>query len=89
MPHVDSVATGLVDQFFAQCRPEAEPALSRWREAGELDRITVSRLRLWVANRALEALARPSSSPYERASAVRERQLLIDWLEANGHQDLA
>ncbi|MFF4259832.1 hypothetical protein ACFY1L_52705 [Streptomyces sp. NPDC001663] len=89
MTHLDSVAKGLVDQFFAQCRPDAELALVRWRQRGELDRVTVSQLRLWAANRALEAFTRPSSGAPQQAAAVRERQLLIDWLAANGHQALA
>lgn len=67
----------------------AKPALVRWRETGELDRVTVSQLRLWAANRALEAFTRPSSGSSRQAAAVRERQLLIDWLKANGHRALA
>ncbi|MEU6260947.1 hypothetical protein [Streptomyces sp. NPDC047043] len=89
MTTLDCVAKGLVDQFFAQCRPDAEPALARWRQRGELDRVTVSQLRLWAANRALEAFTRPSRGGPQQAAAVRERKLLIDWLEAHGHQALA
>lgn len=50
---------------------------------GEIDRVTVSQLRL-RANRVLDALARPSSAGAARVAALGERELLIQWLDANG-----
>ncbi|MFR0357699.1 hypothetical protein [Streptomyces sediminimaris] len=88
MTNVDSVARGLVDQFFAQCHPEAASALAHWHDTGELDRVTVSQLRLWAANRTLDVLARPSSSTPQRAAIINERHVLIDWLETQGHPAL-
>lgn len=89
MTNLDSVAKGLVDQFFIQCQPAVEQARDRWFEAGMLDRVTVSQLRLWAANRALDVLAQPSTAVGSRAAVLREREALLTWLETNGHEALA
>ncbi|MCL6673822.1 MULTISPECIES: hypothetical protein [Streptomyces] len=88
MTKLDSVAEGLVDQFFAQGQSATAQA-KRWTEAGELDRLTVSQLRLWAANRVLDAPAWPTGAGAARATALKERDVLIGWLEAHGYRALA
>ncbi|MDC2960312.1 hypothetical protein [Streptomyces gilvifuscus] len=88
MTNVDTLAEGLVDQFFATGQAATAQA-QRWTQTGELDRLTVSQLRLWAANRALDALARPTGAGPARATALRERDALIGWLEAHGYRALA
>lgn len=88
MTNLDTVAEGLVDQFFAQGQAATAQA-QRWMDAGELDRLTVSQLRLWAANRVLDALERPTSAVAARATALRERDALIGWLESHGYRALA
>ncbi|MDH6612878.1 hypothetical protein M2164_008513 [Streptomyces sp. SAI-208] len=88
MTILDSVAERLVDQFFTQGQPASatsEQAHSRWRHTGQLDRITVSQLRLWATNRALEALTGPDNN---RTTILKERELLNEWLDLNGYQAL-
>jgi hypothetical protein len=87
MTPTESMAHGLVDEFFAEFRPRHGKAEARWRENGELDRVTVSQLRLWAANRALSALT-PGSSSAARARTRHERQLLGRWLAENNHAGL-
>ncbi|MEW1648669.1 hypothetical protein [Streptomyces sp. NPDC091219] len=89
MTNLDSVAHGLVDQFFTQGLPVVTQPHTRWTQAQELDRVTVSQLRLWAANRVLDTLARHSGAATTRDTALRERELLITWLESNGYQALA
>ncbi|MFD8304464.1 hypothetical protein ACFV29_19265 [Streptomyces sp. NPDC059690] len=88
MTNLDTVAEGLVDQFFAQGQSATAQA-RRWTDTGELDRLTVSQLRLWAANRVLDAGARRTSAGAARATALRERDVLIGWLEAHGYRALA
>ncbi|MEU6539258.1 hypothetical protein [Streptomyces sp. NPDC047000] len=87
MTPTESLAHGLVDEFFAEFRPRHDKAEARWRDKGELDRVTVSQLRLWAANRALAALT-PGSPSEARARTRNERQLLGRWLTENNHRGL-
>ncbi|MFJ4480253.1 hypothetical protein [Streptomyces xanthochromogenes] len=73
----------------SQETPASDQARARWIEAGELDQITVIELRMWDINRALDALTGTSGVTAAGAAALRERDMLTEWLHCNGYVALA
>ncbi|MFI6658944.1 hypothetical protein ACIBL8_25835 [Streptomyces sp. NPDC050523] len=86
MTTMDSQARDLVQMFFAQCEPIVADARAQWRTTGELDRITVSQLRLWAVDRAVYGAHAPYGAG--RSREVQEWQILDRWLADNDHRDL-
>ncbi|MGW2646276.1 hypothetical protein ACWC2T_15465 [Streptomyces sp. NPDC001393] len=79
----DVQAHALIDGFFAQGLSLAGEAVDHWRAGGELDRTTVSQIRVWMANRTLAAFA-PGGSDALRTRLVAERTALERCLTDRG-----
>ncbi|MFF3915948.1 hypothetical protein ACFYZB_21115 [Streptomyces sp. NPDC001852] len=79
----DVQAHALIEGFFALGLSLAGESVDRWRAGGELDRTTVSQIRVWMANRTLASFA-PGGSEAVRTRLVAERTALERWLTDRG-----